>query len=131
MALTQDRLTKTRSGGSRSFVVATGATIYAGGLVCINSSGYAVPATTATGLKCVGVSAEQILSAAAGTRVLVHDDIACLKNSATDPVALADITADSYIVDDETVAKTNGTSTRSVAGKIYDVNSDGVWVKFI
>jgi hypothetical protein len=28
------------------------------------------------------------------------------------------------------VAKTNGGSTRSVAGKIFDVDAQGVWVKF-
>ena len=33
-----------------------------------------------------------------------------------------------YIVDDETVAKTSGGNTRSVAGEIVDVDDDGVWV---
>ena len=37
--------------------------------------------------------------------------------------------SDCYIVDDQTVAKTNGTNTRSVAGKIIAVDADGVWVK--
>ena len=41
----------------------------------------------------------------------------------------ADVGADCYIVDDQTVAKTNGTNTRSVAGKIIAVDADGVWVK--
>jgi len=34
-----------------------------------------------------------------------------------------------YIVDDETVAKTNGTNTRSAAGTVVGVESDGVWVQ--
>ncbi|MFB0515162.1 MAG: hypothetical protein ACETWG_00985, partial [Candidatus Neomarinimicrobiota bacterium] len=33
-----------------------------------------------------------------------------------------------YIVDDQTVAKTDGTGTRSPAGFIEDVDSNGVWV---
>jgi hypothetical protein len=36
---------------------------------------------------------------------------------------------DCYLVDDQTVAKTSATNTRSVAGKIVDVDSQGVWVK--
>ena len=34
-----------------------------------------------------------------------------------------------YIVDDQTVAKTNGSSTRSAAGTIVDVDAQGVWVR--
>ena len=48
---------------------------------------------------------------------------------AGDLIAQADVGADCYIVDDQTVAKTNGTNTRSVAGKIIAVDADGVWVK--
>jgi hypothetical protein len=33
-------------------------------------------------------------------------------------------------VDDQTVAKTDGTGARSVAGKVFDVDSGGVWVRF-
>jgi hypothetical protein len=36
---------------------------------------------------------------------------------------------DCYIVDDQTVAKTNGTATRSIAGKIRAVDAQGVWVE--
>ena len=50
-------------------------------------------------------------------------------SSAGDLIAQADVGADCYIVDDQTVAKTNGSSTRSVAGKIIAVDADGVWVK--
>ena len=35
-----------------------------------------------------------------------------------------------HLVDDQTVAKTNGGSTRSVAGICRGVDSDGVWVEF-
>ena len=52
-----------------------------------------------------------------------------LNSSAGDLIALSDIGASCYIVDDQTVAKTNGGTTRSVAGKIRDVDADGVWVE--
>ena len=38
-------------------------------------------------------------------------------------------TLEPYIVDDETVAKTDGTATRSAAGKVVGLDSDGVWVE--
>ena len=34
-----------------------------------------------------------------------------------------------FLVDDNTVALTNGGGTRSVAGVVWQVDSDGVWVE--
>ena len=34
------------------------------------------------------------------------------------------------MVDDQTVAKTNGGNTRSPAGIIDSVDADGVWIRF-
>ena len=36
----------------------------------------------------------------------------------------------SYLVDNQTVAKTNGTNTRSAAGVVRGVDAEGVWVQF-
>jgi hypothetical protein len=47
-----------------------------------------------------------------------------------DEITRADIGGNCYIVDDQTVAKTDGTGARSVAGKVFDVDSGGVWVRF-
>jgi hypothetical protein len=33
-----------------------------------------------------------------------------------------------YVVDDETVANSDGTGTRSGLGQIVDLDDDGVWV---
>ena len=55
----------------------------------------------------------------------------CFGNStSTDAITLADVGSDCYIVDDQTVAKTNGSGTRSRAGRVFDVDSEGVWVDF-
>jgi hypothetical protein len=43
---------------------------------------------------------------------------------------LADVGKQCYLVDDQTVAKTDGTNTRSPAGFVRDVDADGVWVEF-
>ncbi|MCY1307350.1 hypothetical protein D9M70_572660 [compost metagenome] len=34
-----------------------------------------------------------------------------------------------FIVDDQTVAATDGTGTRSAAGRIVGIEADGVWVE--
>ena len=49
-------------------------------------------------------------------------------NAAADAVAAGDVGKDCYILDDQTVAKTNPNSTRAVAGIVQEVDADGVWV---
>ena len=55
-ALTKDRNTKRRDAKVFSDPVAATTKIYAGSLVCINASGYAVPGSTSTALKARGVA---------------------------------------------------------------------------
>lgn len=56
-----------------------------------------------------------------------------LENSAgADEITQAEVGDNCYIVNDETVAKTDATGTRSVAGRVVAVCSpvtDGVWVR--
>jgi len=50
-------------------------------------------------------------------------------NSAgADQITLASVGDSAYVVDNQTVAKTSATNTRPVAGKIVDVDADGVWI---
>ena len=58
-ALTKDRATPYRDGIELDFPVAANTKIYAGSLVCANSTGYAVPAADTAGLKFAGVALEQ------------------------------------------------------------------------
>ncbi len=133
-ALTQDRQTPRRISVDFEFPVAAATKIYGGSIVCINASGLATKGATSTTLKAVGIadaSADNSAGAASAIRVKVRRGCFKLANSAsTDQITLADIGADAYIVDDQTVAKTSGSSTRSVAGVIRDVESDGVWIEF-
>lgn len=97
-----------------------------GGAVCLNSAGNAVPASTSTTLKTLGV-AEQTYDNSAGNAGDVIAEARAgvfgFKNStSTDAIAQADVGNDCYWVDDQTVAKTNGSSSRSVAGKIVSVS---------
>ncbi|SFM68170.1 hypothetical protein [Thermodesulforhabdus norvegica] len=136
MALTADRDTPQvvpSYSFLREFPVAAGKTIYAGGLVVLKN-GYAEPGSTATGLVAVG-RAEEYVDNSGGQNgdvtVRVRRGIFRYGNSAdTDAITRTDIGSQCYVVDDETVAKTDGTGTRSVAGKVFDVDDEGVWVEF-
>ena len=133
-ALTQGRNTPRKDGGRFSDPVAAGAVIYEGALVCLDASGNAVPGATATTLTARGVAirrADNTGGAAGAIRVDVDATPARFANSAgADEITRADIGATAYVVDDQTVAKTNGTSTRSAAGTIIDVDAQGVWIRF-
>ncbi|HSI41771.1 MAG TPA: hypothetical protein VLA00_14605 [Xanthobacteraceae bacterium] len=133
-ALTADRNTPARSGDIREVPVKAAAKIYAGALAMIDASGWAVPGATATTLKGAGraeAQADNTGGADGAISVRIRTGIFRFANSAAgDLIARADIGANCYAVDDQTVAKTNGTNTRSVAGVIYDVDALGVWVKF-
>jgi hypothetical protein len=133
-ALTSDRNTPRIERTKRVFPVAAGAKIHAGGIVGVNAAGNAVPFSTATGLKGAG-RAERLADNTAGAAGAISVEAAVgtfrYENSAsTDLITKADIGADAYGVDDQTVAKTSGTNSRSIVGKIHDVDDQGVWVTF-
>lgn len=133
MALTADRATPRRDAVQFEFPVAASTKIYAGALVCLNSSGLATKGAASTTLKAVGI-AEALADNSAGSASAINVKVrrGCFRfaNSAsTDLIALTEVGSDCYIVDDQTVAKTNGSSSRSVAGKVRDVDADGVWVE--
>jgi hypothetical protein len=134
MPLSQDRNTLRRNGDQMEPPVGAGAKIFGGSLVAINAAGFAVPGATATTLKGAGVAehrADNTGGANGAIRVRLSKQPARFANSAAaDAITLAEIGTDCYIVDDQTVAKTNGTNTRSRAGKVFDVDADGVWVDF-
>jgi hypothetical protein len=133
-ALTKDRSTPRRDGDTINVPVAASASIFAGALVAVNATGYATPGATATTLRGIG-RAEAAADNSAGADGAISVDVRTGafrfgNSAAADEITRAQIGANCYIVDDQTVAKTDGTGTRSVAGTVFDVDSDGVWVKF-
>ena len=132
-ALTKDRNTVRRDGVQYSDPVAAATRIFAGSLVCLNAAGNAVPGSTATTLKARGVAQEHVDNRDGGIgdlRIHTRRGVFQFANSAsTDEITRADIGASAYIVDDQTVAKTSASNTRSVAGVIRDVDSAGVWIE--
>lgn len=132
MALSQPRSTLERGRDLLVAPVAANAVIHQGGLVAVNASGYAVPGAVAATLKAAGRAEESVdnTGGGAGARsVKVKRGVFLFKNAAGDPLTIADTLADCFIVDDETVAKTSDTNARSKAGKVLEVEANGVWVE--
>lgn len=103
---------------------------YKGALICFKQGTSEVtPGVTATDLIALG-RCEDSFAAGAKDSVNVRCGIFKFENSAAgDLIANDDAGKLCYIVDDQTVALTDGGSTRSAAGKIYSVDTDGaVWV---
>jgi len=129
-ALVQDRKTPKRDGEEFNRPVAASTKIFAGSLVAINASGYLVPGSVSTTLKVQGRAEESVDNSAGGNgdaTCQVRRGVFSFANDGT--VALADVGKTAYIVDDQTVADNDGSSARSAAGVIEDVDSDGVWIR--
>lgn len=105
-------------------------TIHQGALV-VTDSGLAVPGKTATSLTVLGVAVTTVQNVGAdgAKKVLAKRGTFKFFNLGADAILAGDVGKDCFIVDDQTVAKTNGTNTRSVAGKIIGVEADGVFVR--
>jgi hypothetical protein len=130
VALTERRLVKRRTGDLFTDPVKAAVDIFEGAMVVLDA-GFAAPGRTAVGLKARGICSTSALNAggAAGAlNVNINAGIFALNNDGS--VARTHIGGTAYIVDDQTVAATDGGGTRSPAGPIIDVNDDGVWVKF-
>lgn len=130
--LTADRNTPELEPGEREGLLGASQAILAGSILMRNASGHLIKGATATGSFGVGRAEKRGASTTAGvTSQRYRPGTFRFANSASaDLIATADIGAVCYIVDDQTVAKTNGTNTRSPAGIIDGVDSLGVWVRF-
>jgi hypothetical protein len=132
-ALTSDRFTDRKLGGRenlRNFPVAAATQIYKGALVALNSSGNLVPGSASTTLTAVGTALENInnsagLSGALRCEVSTAPAGFVTATGGGDDIAGDDIGAACFIVDDQTVALTDGTGTRSPAGTVFDIGDSG------
>jgi len=128
-----DRKTPMKDAELIAVPVAANAVIGAGKIVVANSGGYAAPGSTATTLTYLGRADEAVdnTGGANGDKTVLVRRKKAFKfaNSGADPVTQAGLGKTCYIVDDQTVAATNGTGTRSAAGKVVGLESDGVWVE--
>lgn len=138
-ATTSPRNTERRSSYYFEADVAVGANaiLYPGTIGMVNAAGFLVAGATATGQlrPCMVLvdNGERKLDATGlangALRAKVAFGIFRFANSAAgDAITQAEIEDVCYIVDNQTVAKTDGTGTRSAAGKVWDVDAQGVWV---
>ena len=134
VALTAPRNTPAMSGPIRAFPLPAGGKVYGGGMVAIAAAGFAVSATATATNQSVGRADETVdnTSGANGDRrVKVRRGVFLYQNSAGgDLIGNADIGKPCYVVDDQTVAKTNAGNARPVAGIVFEVAPQGVWVEF-
>lgn len=128
-----DRNTPQRGACRRTYGMAASRLAYAGTMAVLNASGYAEPGYTATGLIALGVFRAQYDNSAGGNGAIaaeVDRGIFRFANSTSgDEITITDIGSVCYIVDDQTVAITDATGSRSVAGIVDDVDASGVWVR--
>lgn len=111
-----------------------GVKIFAGALVSVKS-GLARPGSVETGAQGWGRAEKTVDNRTGGDgaeKVIVREGVCKYNNSPSGPdfidSAAFNLGNLCYIVDDQTVAKTDGGGTRSPAGQIFGVDADGVWV---
>ncbi len=103
--------------------------IFKGSIVALNA-GYAAPGASAANLITVGVAQETSDNSSGldgAATVLVKEGIFKFANHGTNTVVAANVGALCYIEDDQTVG--NLSTSKSVAGRVHKLDSDGVWVK--
>lgn len=101
-----------------SYTVATGETLYTGGLAALDASGTLVAAGSAGTVQVVGVTESQY---AAGETAIVTQGAYWLVNG--DSIAAADVGSLCYAGDDQTVYSSSADGLRKAAGIVLDVHA--------
>lgn len=129
-----ERNTPSRQSDEFSFPIAANTKVLKGTLAHLNSAGFVESAATATGKSLPFLVAETVDNtggSAGAAQVKLRRGCFRFANSAAgDAIANADYGSTCYVVDNQTVAKTNGGGTRSAAGVIRGTDAVGVWVEF-
>jgi hypothetical protein len=137
MPLTGDKLNhiKIRRSDFAAPTIAASVTIFEHAMVALDTSGNARPARATATDRVVGVAKKRYTNLS-GSAVAMPVEIDCenihvFNNSADgDAIAIDDINKPCYVVDDQTVALTDDTGARPVAGRVAFVDAKGVYVDF-
>jgi hypothetical protein len=103
-------------GDTRAEPMAATVKVFAGGILMRNAAGFVTKGATATGAVGIRIAVETVdnTSAAGAAIVRCRSGIFSFASSAAgDAIAQADEGKVCFVVDDQTVAKTNGGATRS------------------
>ncbi|MCY1289296.1 hypothetical protein D9M70_383830 [compost metagenome] len=130
-ALVRDRNTPLLVAGIVPVPLAANAKVFAGAMVIANANGYGALGSTATGLTYIGRAEEFVdnTGGANGAKSVPVRRLTAFKWANDGSITQAHFMKTAYIVDDQTVAATDGTGTRSPAGRIVGIEADGVWVE--
>lgn len=133
-ATTAPRNTPAMLGDVRKPPLPAAGKINQGAMVQINAAGYAVPASATIANVTIGRADEGVDNTAGANgdkSITVRRGVFRYGNSAAgDLIARTEIGKTVYVVDDQTVAKTNNAGVRPAAGLCFDVDAQGVWVEF-
>jgi hypothetical protein len=134
-----ERLRKSRAGDHINLPVKANSQILRGcmvmqiGLVAANAAAAASRAELDS-IQVLGLAVDSVVGGAADGDVRVQverREVFQVANSAGgDEITVADIGELCFLVDNQTVAKTIGAGLRPIAGRIEDVDANGVWVNF-
>lgn len=127
-----DRQTPRRDLGLIRVPVKANIIVHAGLIAVVGSTGFAEEGKTATGLTYLGVFDETIDNTGGADGdcfVMVRNNKAFLfDNASADKVTQASVGKKCYITDAQTVSATSATNTKSEAGVVLEVTSEGVWI---
>lgn len=129
-ALTADRITEIKEQATKSYPVAAATKIYAGSLVAVNTSGYAVPASDTAGLKVVGVAEAQADNSAGGNgakSINVRSPI--IARFAASSITQAMVGQVMYVVDDQTFDDSPGTNAVKAGRLVEFISTTEGWIE--
>lgn len=104
------------------------------GALVVLDAGFVAPGRAATGLIALGIAEETVDNTGGADGALfvpVRQGVFLFFSAGgADAITQADVGKDCFIVDDQTVAKTDGAGARSRAGRIVQLEPDGmVWAQ--
>lgn len=114
--------------------MASNARVIQGTIVALNAAGLAVPAITALNLVADGMASETTDNTGGADGALKVEvrkgTFRFASAGGADLIGRTEIGKTVFLVDNQTLAKTDGGGTRSPAGKVFDVDANGVWITF-
>ncbi|MCG9624635.1 hypothetical protein L1D34_07250 [Vibrio mediterranei] len=120
-----------RTGRKRGYPMKAAVVIAACTLVCLDTSGLAIPAATAGGTdKLAGLAPMQADNSTGANKAVTveveHDELLLLNAG---DITDADVGSKAYLSAINTVSLSHNTNTRPVAGTIIQLEDGKVWVK--
>jgi hypothetical protein len=127
--LTANRYTKFRDGLITAHPVKAAANIYKGSLVCAGTDGYAVPGADATGYTFLGVALEEAdnTNGQSGDLLVRVQTQGVFSFGKSGTITQANIGANVYVVDDQTVGLAATTTYDVLCGRLEALDGTDLW----